>query len=78
MAIPEPCRRNFQTLLNAAADGNLALMECSDVTSGVQHYVVVAAGYSDGDYIVTPFCHLNDGNPYDAYHPPVDEGTSLQ
>jgi hypothetical protein len=34
MAIPESHRRDFQTLLDAAADGNLALMECSDAASG--------------------------------------------
>ena len=30
MAIPDYLRTNFQTLLRAAGDGNLALMECQD------------------------------------------------
>ena len=30
MSIPDYARTNFQTLLRAAADGNLALMECQD------------------------------------------------
>jgi hypothetical protein len=67
MAIPEPHRRNFQTLLDAAADGNLALMECSDSASGAPRYVIVAIGRVDGDYEMTPFGHLQDGNPYEAY-----------
>jgi hypothetical protein len=28
MAIPDPVKTNFNTLLRAADDGNLALMEC--------------------------------------------------
>lgn len=78
MAIPEPYRRNFQTLLDAAADGNLALMECSDAASGVPRYVIVAVGRIDGDFTMTPFGHLHDGNPYEAYHPPSDEGSLMQ
>ena len=34
MAIPEHARTNFNTLLRAAGDGNLALMECLDAKSG--------------------------------------------
>ena len=30
MSIPSHARSNFQTLLRAAGDGNLALMECLD------------------------------------------------
>lgn len=78
MAIPEPYRRNFQTLLDAAADGNLALMECSDAASGIPRYVICAVGRADGDYVMTPFGHLHDGNPYDAYSPPPDEGSLVQ
>ena len=34
MAIPDPVRTNFDTLLRAADDGNLALMECLDYCRG--------------------------------------------
>jgi hypothetical protein len=27
-------------------------------------------GRGDGDFVFTPFGHLSDGNPYDAYLPP--------
>jgi len=27
-------------------------------------------GRDNGDYVFTPFGHLADGNPYDAYLPP--------
>lgn len=78
MAIPEPYQRNFQSLLDAAADGNLALLECSDAASGAVRYVIVAVGRADGDYVMTPFGHLHDGNPYEAYRPPPEEGSLVQ
>jgi len=71
MAIPDAHARNFQTLLRAAADGNLALMECTDAVTEVPRYVLCAVGRADGDYVMTPFGHLHDGNPYDAYLPPA-------
>ena len=58
MAIPEPYRRNFETLLRAAADGNLALLECRDAQTGVPRYVVTAVGRDEGDYVMTPFGHI--------------------
>jgi hypothetical protein len=32
--------------------------------------VLCAVGHTDGEYVFTPFGHLADGNPYDAYLPP--------
>ena len=72
MAIPDPYRRNFETLLRAAAaEGNLALRKCTDAVTGVLRYVICAVGRDDGDYVMTSFGHLHDGNPYDAYLPPA-------
>lgn len=71
MAIPDHARTNFNTLLRAAGDGNLALMECLDAVTGKRRYVLCAVGRAnDGDYVMMPFGHLADGNPYDAYLPP--------
>ena len=71
MAIPDHARTNFNTLLRAAEDGNLALMECLDAVTGERRYVLCAVGRADdGDYVMTPFGHLADGTPYDAYLPP--------
>lgn len=71
MAIPNPYRRNFATLLRAAAEGNLALVECTDAKTGVPRFVICAVGRDDGAYVMTPFGHLHDGNPFDAYLPPA-------
>ena len=72
MSIPDHARANFTTLLRAAADGNLALMECADAITGEAHYVICicAVGRDGTDFVFTPFGHLADGNPFDAYVPP--------
>ncbi len=70
MAIPDHARTNFQTLLRAAENGDLALMECTDAATGDPRYVIAAVRRDDGgDYHFTPFGHLAQGNPYDLYHP---------
>ena len=48
MSIPDHARANFQTLLRAAADGNLALMECIDAVTGEPRYVICAVGRDEG------------------------------
>ncbi|MBX9864152.1 MAG: hypothetical protein K2Y42_15540 [Hyphomicrobium sp.] len=69
MSIPDHARANFQMLLRAAADGNLALMECTDSETGETRYVICAVGNDDVDYVFTPFGHLAEGNPFEAYRP---------
>ena len=68
--IPDHIRANFQTLVRAAENGDLALMECADAESGAPRYVICAVGRNGGEYLFTPFGHLAEGNPYEAYHPP--------
>ncbi|MEO8884086.1 MAG: DUF6117 family protein [Devosia sp.] len=70
MSIPDHARANFETLLRAAGDGNLALVECADAETGQPRYVLCAVGRDAADYLFTPFGHLADANPYDAYLPP--------
>lgn len=70
MSIPDHARANFQTLLRAAENGHLALVECADAATGEPRYVICAVGQDGADYVVTPFGHLADGNPYDVYVPP--------
>ena len=71
MAIPDYARVNFETLMNAAKAGDLALMECTEVASGETRYVLCAVGRETQDYVMTPFGHLAPGNPYEAYIPPA-------
>lgn len=71
MAIPDHARANFETLLEAARAGDLALMECTEIGSGETRYVLCAVGRDNQDYVMTPFGHLAPGNPYEAYIPPA-------
>ncbi|MBC7284664.1 DUF6117 family protein [Hoeflea sp.] len=68
--IPDHIRANFQALMRAAENGDLALMECSDAETGAPRYVICAVGRNGGEYLFTPFGHLAEGNPYEAYRPP--------
>jgi hypothetical protein len=72
MSIPDHISTNFDTLLRAASDGNLALMECTDAVTGEPRYVICAIGRDGTDHVFTPFGHLADGNPYYAYLPPAE------
>ncbi len=71
MSIPEYARANFNTLLRAAACGDLALVECADAMTGEPRYVICALARDRVDYVITPFGHLAPGNPYEAYKPPL-------
>ncbi|MGV1988757.1 DUF6117 family protein [Agrobacterium sp. 22-221-1] len=70
MTIPNYIRANFRTLLRAAADGNLALMECLDSSTREPRYVLCAVGSDGASHLFTPFGHLADANPYETYFPP--------
>ena len=70
MSIPESFRANFQTLLRAARDESLALLECKDAVSGEPRYVICAVCTGRDDFLFIPFGHMADGNPFEAYIPP--------
>ncbi len=74
MAIPEAYKTNFETLLRAASDGQLALIECRDAATGQPRYVICAVGYDGEEFLMTPLGHLHDGNAFEAYLPP-DSGS---
>jgi hypothetical protein len=69
--------RHFHTLLRAAVDGNLALMERTDAATGELRYVICAVGRDGTDFLFTPFGHLADGNPFEAYLPPLSSTLPL-
>ena len=71
MAIPRTFRRNFDTLKRAACDGHLALLECTCAVTGERRYVICAVGHDDKGFVFTPFGHLHEGNPFEAYLPPA-------
>ena len=70
MSLHKHDRDNFNTLLRAAADGRLALLECKDAATGEYRAVICAVGNDSDEYLFTPFGHLSVTNPFEAYTPP--------
>jgi hypothetical protein len=71
VAIPKHHAKNFDTLLRAGARGDLALVECTDAITGAPRYVICAVGRDGGSYVLSPFGHLHEGDPFEAYVPPA-------
>jgi len=73
MAIAPGYKENFQTLLTAAKDDNLCLLECTDVATGKPVMVICAVmRLGDGSMQLAPFAKLFDGNPYEELIPPSE------
>lgn len=47
-------------------------MECADSVTGELRFVICAVRRDGTDFVFTPFGHLADGNPFDAYVPLVE------
>jgi hypothetical protein len=58
MAIPKGHSENFKTMLRAAANGDLALIECKDAKNGKPRYVICAIAWNGKTYEIAPFGHL--------------------
>jgi hypothetical protein len=68
-------KTNFQTLLDAARNGDLALLDCQDKKTGLPVRVIVALNReSNGDVTFAPLAKLFDGNPYEELNPPNPDG----
>jgi hypothetical protein len=66
---------NFETLQQAFASGDVALMECQSASTGETVAVVCAANRDpDGQIEFVPFATLFNGNPYEALNPPNPDG----
>ena len=71
MAIAKGDKKNFDTILNAAKNGDLALLECRDAGSGEARSVICAVNRNGGGFEFVPLAKLFAGNPYDEVTPPI-------
>lgn len=63
---------NLETLVRAAQNGDLGLMECTLIATGETVAVLCAHNLDpDGTITMVPFGHLATENPYDLYTPPI-------
>ena len=74
MPIPDFVKVNFETLLRAAAAGDLALVQGTDARTGETRFILCAVAQRGDEVVLTPFGHLADADPYELYHPPFDPG----
>ena len=80
MAIPKGHKQNFQTLVDAFQNNDVALMECQLSATGETVAVICAANrMPDGEIEFAPFGMLFNGNPYELLNPPKpDSGFCTQ
>lgn len=76
--IPDGHKKNLLTLCAAAANGELALIECTDAVTGKPVITLCALSRRGGEVTSTPLAKMFDGNPYDELRPPkVDDDFQL-
>lgn len=63
---------NFETLKRAFAEGNAALLECTDAKTGEYRAVLCAVQRDGDDFLMIPFGNLCTTNPFDEYKPPSE------
>jgi hypothetical protein len=65
MALLKGHKRNFQSLVDAFQNGDVALMECQLAATKETAAVICAANrLPDGEIQFVPFCMMFNGNPY--------------
>jgi hypothetical protein len=71
MPIPEAHKTNLQTIIRAAREERLAVMEALHVPTGKVVYALVAVSDSDsGEYAMVPMAMFFAGSPFDELLPP--------
>ena len=63
-------QHNFETLLRAADNGDLCLLECTDWATGKPVMAVCAVQQDDDELMFVPIAKLFDGDPYKEIAPP--------
>jgi len=73
MALRPADRENFQTMLRAAENGDLAIIETRRRSDG-SYVAMIAAVYQEvpgGEFIIVPFGEMAADDPYEIYEPPA-------
>ncbi len=79
MPLPIGHRQNFETLQQAFANGDAALMECELAATGEEVAVICAANrQEDGSVEFAPFAMLFNDDPYRLLNPPNPDGGFYQ
>lgn len=69
--IPDHIAANFTTMVEAAKNGDLAVLSGADAATGEPRYIICSVHREDdGRYMMTPFGHMCAGNGFEEYRPP--------
>lgn len=71
MALRAGDKANFETLLRAARNGDLALVETERQSNGEYVALIVAMGREDGELVMTPLGEMVSGDPFTLYKDPA-------
>lgn len=65
---------NFRTMLMAAENDDLCLMECTETATGKPVMAICMVNRNErGEYEMVPVARMFDGNPYEELTPPTLE-----
>lgn len=67
-------RTNFDTLCRAFESGHVALLEIERRSDRAPVAAICAVGYESGEFLLTPFATMVEGNPCDLFNPPNPYG----
>jgi hypothetical protein len=63
--------KNFETLLDAARNNKLLLLDCTLIATGEHVAVICAMNKGENEmYDLVPFAQFFNGNPYEILNPP--------
>ena len=74
MEIPEGAKSNFNTMLEAAKNGDLALMDCFDKATGRSVSAICAVTRSNKEIQFTPFAIMPYEDLYERLSPADVDG----
>ena len=84
MKISEGYKRNFESLTTAFKHGDVALMDCQEKATGKSVALICAVNLTyphesrEPTYEFVPFAVMIDGNPFEMYTPPSQEGEGYE
>jgi uncharacterized protein DUF6117 len=72
--------KNFNALMKACDDGRVALMEVQRVSDDkiVSAICTLSGPGEDGNLTLTPFAIMVEGNPFELFRPPSEDGTGFE
>ena len=72
--LSEAHKLNLDTIMEAAHNGDLAVVEARRKSDGETVTLLCAIGFDGEMYGITPFAEMVNGNPYEMYDPPNPDG----